>query len=124
MIIGLGIDLVEHNRIERELARGAWLLEDGIFTRDEIQHCSGTNPVLRFASCFAAKEAMLKAMNAPIGDLAMFREVEIRVGADSGYHVLLHGRARAQSENLGTRQIRLSIAHSKKSTAAMAILDG
>ena len=61
MIVGLGIDLLENNRVERELARGDWLLNEGIFTREEIKDCSGSRkPALRYAACFAAKEATLK----------------------------------------------------------------
>ena len=124
MIVGLGIDLLENSRVERELARGDWLLDDGIFTREEIRHCSKSRkPVLRYASCFAAKEATLKAMNARISDLTVFREVEVQAGSDREYRVVLHGSAKAQSERLGARQIRLSVARSARHTAAMVILE-
>jgi phosphopantetheinyl transferase (holo-ACP synthase) len=57
VILGLGIDLLENSRVERELARGDWLLGDGIFTREEIRHCSGSREAaLGYAACFAAKE--------------------------------------------------------------------
>ena len=124
MIVGLGIDLLENSRVERELARGDWLLDDGIFTREEIRHCSsGRKPALRYASCFAAKEATLKAMNARISNLAVFREVEVHAGSDSEYLVVLHGGAKAQSECLGARRIRLSVTRSARHTAAMVILE-
>lgn len=124
MIVGLGIDLLENSRVERELARGDWLLDDGIFTREEIRYCgSGRKPALRYASCFAAKEATLKAMNTRVGNLTMFREVEVQAGSDGEYRVVLHGSAKAQSERMGARQIRLSVARSARHTAAMVILE-
>ncbi len=123
MVIGVGIDLVDHSRFKQELAHGAWLLEDGIFTAAEIQHCSGTKTILRFAACFAAKEAILKAMNAQIVDLAIFREVEIEAGGDGVYQVWLYGDLKRQSETLGTRKIRVSVAHSRRCTAAMALVE-
>jgi holo-[acyl-carrier protein] synthase len=124
VIVGLGIDLLENSRVERELARGDWLLDDGIFTREEIRHCgSGRKPPLRYASCFAAKEATLKAMNARISDLTVFREVEVQAGSDREYRVVLHGSAKAQSERLGARQVRLSVARSAQHTAAMVVLE-
>ncbi len=124
MIVGLGIDLLENSRVERELARGDWLLGDGIFTATEIQQCgSEKNPSLRYASRFAAKEATLKAMNAAIGDLGAFREVEVQRGTNGEYRVVLHGNAKLRSEHLGTRRIRISVARNNRYTAAMVILE-
>jgi holo-[acyl-carrier protein] synthase len=125
VILGLGIDLLENSRVERELARGDWLLDDGIFTREEIRHCSGSRKAaLGYAACFAAKEATLKAMNARISDLTIFREVEVQGGADSEYRVVLHGGLRAQFERRGARQMRLSVARNAQHTVAMVILEG
>jgi holo-[acyl-carrier protein] synthase len=125
VIVGLGIDLLENSRVERELARGEWLLDEGIFTREEIKHCSGSRkPALRYAACFAAKEATLKAMNARISDLTIFREIEVQAGADSEYRLVLHGGLRTQFECRGARQIRLSVARNAKHTVAMVILEG
>ena len=125
MIVGLGIDLIENSRVEQELARGDWSLDDGIFTREEIGHCSGNRKAaLAYAACFAAKEATLKAMNARISDLTIFREVEVQAGADGEYRVVLHGGLRTQFERRGARQIRLSVARNAKHTVAMVILEG
>jgi len=125
MVVGLGIDLLENSRVERELARGDWLLDDGIFTREEIRHCSGSRKAaLRYAACFAAKEATLKAMNARISDLTIFREVEVQAGTGSEYRIVLYGGLRAEFERRGARQIRLSVARGAKHTIAMVILEG
>jgi holo-[acyl-carrier protein] synthase len=125
VIVGLGIDLLENSRMERELARGDWLLNEGIFTREEIKHCSGSRkPALRYAARFAAKEATLKAMNARISDLTIFREIEVQAGTDSEYRLVLHGGLRRQSERLGARRTRLAIAGNAKHTVAMVILEG
>ena len=124
MIVGLGIDLVEHSRVERELARGDWLLGNGIFSSQEIQHCSnGRRPALRYAACFAAKEATLKALGVVVSDLAIFREVEVGSSMDSKYAVVLHHRLKSESQRLGVRRIRLSLAATAKQTGAMVILE-
>ena len=125
MIVGLGIDLLENGRVERELARGDWLLNEGIFTREEIKHCSGSRrPALRYAACFAAKEAALKAMNARISDLTVFREIEVQSGTDNEYRLVLHGGLRRQSERMGARRTKLSLARNAKHTVAMVVLEG
>jgi holo-[acyl-carrier protein] synthase len=124
VIVGLGIDLVENSRVTQELARGDWRQENGIFTTEEIEHCStGKNPALRYAACFAAKEATLKALGVGVSDLAMFREVEMGVDNNGEYAVVLHDRLKSESEQLGVRHIRVSIAAAAKQTGAMVILE-
>jgi holo-[acyl-carrier protein] synthase len=122
MIVGLGIDLVANRRVERELARGEWLLGDGIFTSREISRCSrDRRPALCYAACFAAKEATLKALGVEVADLGMMREVEVQLG--DRCTIVLHDRMKSESEHLGVRHIRLSIAPSKRQTGAMVILE-
>ena len=122
MIVGLGIDLVTNSRMERELAREEWLQGDGIFTSQEISRCSrNRRPALCYAACFAAKEATLKALGVEVADLGMMREVEVELG--NWCAIVLHDRMKSESEQLGVRHIRLSIAPSKRQTGAMVILE-
>ena len=124
MIVGLGVDLLENSRIAQELARGDWRQENGVFTSEEIKRCStGKNPALRYAACFAAKEATLKALGVEVSDLAMFREVEIGLDENGEYVVVLHDRLKSESEQLGVRHIRISVAAAAKQIGAMVILE-
>lgn len=123
MVVGIGVDLVENCRFERELLRGQWRLQDGIFTAAEIRQCSSSQPALRYAACFAAKEATLKALGIGACDLGMFREIEVMVAGNGRYGVLLQQRAKSESEQLGVRQIKISIARGKTHTGAIAILE-
>jgi holo-[acyl-carrier protein] synthase len=124
VIVGLGIDLIENGQVEQELARGEWVRENGIFSGEEIRYCSiGKKPALRYAACFAAKEATLKALGAGVEDLAIFREVEINVGTGSKHGIVLHHRLQADARRLGVRRINLSIAAAKRQTGAIVILE-
>ena len=124
MLVGLGVDLLENSRIAQELARGDWRQENGVFTSEEIKRCStGKNPALRYAACFAAKEATLKALGVEVSDLAMFREVEIGLDENGEYAVVLHDRLKSESEQLGVRHIRISVAAAAKQTGAMVIME-
>ena len=124
MILGLGIDLVENRRVEQELARGDWLLGDGIFTPEEVSYCAAAGrPASRYAACFAAKEATLKALGLPVNDLGMFREVEVRFAAGPDPEIVLHHRLKAESEQLGVRRIWLSLAHNAGQTGAVVTLE-
>ena len=124
MILGVGIDLLEIGRVHEELARRDWLLDDGIFTPREIRYCGGgKGQARRFAACFAAKEATLKALGSQVVDLAMFREVEVSHLPNGSCEIVLHDRLQAELERLGARRIRLSISHGAGQTVATVILE-
>ncbi len=121
MIVGIGIDLLENRRVEAELARGAWPQAQGVFTPDEVRYCSAfRRPALRYAACFAAKEAAIKALGMEVADLALFREVEVKLDTNI---VALRQRLKNRSEELGVRSIRLSTTVGRDLTGAMVILE-
>ena len=92
--------------------------------RSEIARCrSCKRPVARYAACFAAKEATLKAIGIEIPDLAMFREVELGEDRKGAHTLLLDGRVKEKCEELGVRRINLSIAVARKLTGAMVVLE-
>ncbi len=124
MIVGLGIDLIATRRFARELARGEWHECDGLFAPGEIRHCNqGKKPALRYAACFAAKEATLKALGIETADLGMFLAVELAPAGEGNYRVELHGGLKAESERLGIRAIWLALATTRSLTGAMVILE-
>ena len=124
MIVGLGIDLLEIGRVERELARGEWPAGDSVFTAAEIRHGQSTGrPVGHFAACFAAKEAALKALGLPIEDLAMFREIEVAPDDAGLYTIGFHGRPKAAYTLLGARRARISITQRAHHVGATVILE-
>ena len=123
MILGIGTDVIEHLRVQQELAGNLWT-DDGIFTRQEVARCRVSRKyVARYAACFAAKEASLKALGLEVGDLGMFREVELGEDDEGGHTVMFHGRVKTRSELLGVRRIRVSIAVARKLTGAMVVLE-
>ena len=124
VILGIGTDLIEHVRVQRELEQSSWADNDGIFSAQEIARCRPSKrPAARYAACFAVKEATLKALGLEVGDLGMFREVELKEGGKGEHGVLLHGRVKAKSELLGVRRVSVSIAAARKLTGAMVVLE-
>jgi holo-[acyl-carrier protein] synthase len=123
VILGLGIDLLDSGRVERELAQGDWPGEAGVFTAGEISRCNATaRPARSYAACFAAKEATLKALDLRVDDLGFFGEVEVEPD-ECGYRLALHGRPKARAEQLGVRQAKLSIARHARHVGAVVILE-
>jgi holo-[acyl-carrier protein] synthase len=115
MIVGIGVDIVEVERIRAAVshARTGERFRTRVFTPDEVAYCARRrNGHESFAARFAAKEAMMKALGRAYG----WREIEV-ARADGPPAIRLHGRAQARADALGIRRISLSLSH----TAEMAI---
>ena len=119
-MIGIGTDLVELERFRVALGRTPGLRRR-LFTDDERAYAELRNdPTERFAARFAAKEAVLKAMGAGIGECA-FREIEV-VRAESGEpSVQLHGKAAALAQERGVGAWRLTMTHTASVAQAIAV---
>jgi holo-[acyl-carrier protein] synthase len=118
-VIGVGIDLIDIDRIARALERRPRFAER-CFTDREAAYCrSRAFPAQHFAARFAAKEAVGKALG--IG-MTRWREVEV-VRAGGPPHVALTGRYARRAEDLGVTGITLSLTHSRGMAAAVAVAE-
>jgi len=112
---GVGIDLLEVDRLERALERHPRLAER-VFTSDERDYAAArARPALHLAARFAAKEAVVKALGLSNGGL---RDIEVVAGEPPT--VRLAGRAGIAAKG---GQIKISLTHSRNFAAAVAILD-
>lgn len=119
-MIGVGLDLVELDRFRQVLARTPTIV-DRLFTDDERAYAQlRTDPTERFAARFAAKEAVLKAMGAGIGECA-FREIEVVRATSGAPSVRLHGGAAALAADRGVGEWRLSLTHTATLAQAIAV---
>ncbi len=124
MIVGSGIDLIENERVERELARGAWQSQDGVFTESEILFCNRQKQsALLYAMCFAAKEAALKALGSEVAVLSRFREVELLPESRCRFILNLHGHTQALSKALGVKRTSVAVTSSVKFSGAVVVLE-
>jgi len=124
MIVGIGIDLIECSRVERELGGTQWDAGESVFTAEELRRCGGgKRGAARLSACFAAKEAALKALGAEVEDLGLFREVELLFGPTGSPQIVLHSRMRAKAESLGVKHIWVSIASAKKHAGASVVME-
>ena len=112
---GVGIDLLEIDRMERALARRPRLAER-LFTAAEREYAAArARPGRHLAARFAAKEAVIKALGLRGG----FGLREIEVVAGEPPTVRLSGRA---AEAAGSRQVEISLTHSRENAAAVAVV--
>lgn len=113
-IPGIGIDLIEVERIERALERRPRLAER-LFTVGELEFSrTRARPGRHLAARFAAKEAALKALG--LGGLRML-QVEVCGGGDHPPTLRLSGDAAAVAERERVK-LRVSITHSRELAAA------
>lgn len=114
--MGLGVDIVEIERVRLALARHAEGFRRRVYTDLEWQQCGSSYASL--AGRFAAKEAVMKSLGT--GGMA-FRDIEI-VRLPSGKpEVRLTGRMRSRADRIGVGSILVSISHSRDNAVAVAI---
>jgi holo-[acyl-carrier protein] synthase len=124
MIVGIGVDLLEVDRVERELCRDAPSFLSQLFSPREISHARALrHPARHYAGRFAAKEAVFKALGADGLTPGSFREVEVHPTPSGPEEVILHGRLKSLAEGLKVRRINLSISHSRTMAAAGVVLE-
>ena len=112
--MGLGIDLLEVERMERALSRRPRLAQR-LFTDAERRH-AGDAPH-RLAARFCAKEAVAKAL-----DLRVWNPHDVEVVSTEGApHVRLSGYAAARAAELGVSEVQLSLTHTRGMAGAVAV---
>ena len=124
MIVGLGLDIAEVNRIEEAIARhGAPFLER-LFTPAEMEYCERfKNRYERYAARFAAKEAAMKALGTGWSRGVRWRDIEVAREAGGRPTLRLAGEARAIADRLGVRHIAMTITHSGNLALAQVIFE-
>ncbi|MGH2852437.1 MAG: holo-ACP synthase [Solirubrobacteraceae bacterium] len=114
---GIGLDLLEIERLERALARRP-NLATRLFHPGELAYSGQRGkPAQHLAARFCAKEAVSKALGLPV-----FAPLDIEVvGGGEDVGLALHGAARARASELGV-EVGLSLTHTRGMAAAVAVL--
>jgi holo-[acyl-carrier protein] synthase len=124
VVLGLGIDLCEVDRIARAVERHGSRFLDRLFREGEVRR-SPSSPAFaeHVAGLFAAKEAAMKALGTGMRGIA-FREISVVRRPGGPPQLALHGRAAARGEFLGTAAAHVTITHTKELAAAVVLLLG
>ena len=123
MIIGIGIDIIEVDRIERAMQKNGFV--ERMFTPAEIAcfERMNHNPQT-VAGAFAAKEAVAKALGTGFSAGVGFKDIELTHDEKGKPVIALFGGALARAEQLGGNRVHISISHIKSTAVAEAILEG
>lgn len=115
-IIGVGIDVVDIERFGQTLARTPRLRER-LFTEGEQRL-----GLPSLAARFAAKEALAKAMGAPVG--LHWADVSVVNEADGRPRFVVRGSVQAGVTALGIEHLHLSLSHDAGVASAVVIAEG
>ena len=123
MVEGTGIDLIEVQRVEFNIAKGAGFKEM-IFTQTEIEYCElKPNKYQHYAARFAAKEAFFKAIGTGWQEGTQFNEVEVTNTSTGKPELVLLGKTRETLNYLGISRILVSLSHLKTIACAVVIIE-
>lgn len=120
MITGLGVDIVEIDRMREAIERRP-RIKERLFSAEERRYCDKrSKPEVHYALRFAAKEAVLKALGTGFSGMR-FTDVEV-VREVSGRPVpRLSGRAAERAEELGVVEMHLSLSFTHTTAVASAV---
>ncbi|MGH9775707.1 MAG: holo-ACP synthase [Candidatus Acidiferrales bacterium] len=124
MIVGLGIDIAEIDRIKAAMARHGRAFCERVFTAAEISYCEGhRNKFERYAGRFAAKEAAMKALGTGWRGGVRWRDFEVKNLRGGKPKLEISGVAGEIAGRLGVRNVSLSITHSGNLALAQVIFE-
>lgn len=124
--VGLGVDIVEIERMQKILERTPSFAKK-VYSEAERAYCDAkARPEIHYATRFAAKEAVLKALGTGFSEGIGVRDVEVVRNAKGKPNAVLSGRAREVADEQGVIDIQLSLSytHLEAVACAMAITKG
>ena len=124
MILGVGIDIIEVERIRASHKKFGERFLKRILRPEEIAYCfSHAQPAPFLAARFSAKEAISKAFGTGIGSKLGWQDMEVRRKESGQPYVVLHDAGHALFEQIGGRALHLSLSHTNFYASAIAVLE-
>lgn len=119
--VSLGVDIVEIERMRTILKRSPAFARRA-FSEDEQAYCNASAaPEFHYATRFAAKEAVLKALGTGFSSGIGLRDVEVALDSKGKPRAVLHGKAKTISEEKNIEELPLSLSYTHKEAVACAM---
>ena len=124
MIIGVGIDVIQNERIKESLEKfGARFLKR-IYTEIETGYCNNcADPGIHFAARFAAKEAAFKALGTGWAAGVTWKDIEVQRLPSGKPELHLYGKALDRATTMGASRFHVSLTHDRLVSCAVVILE-
>ena len=121
MVLGLGIDIIEIDRIKKSIENYGERFLNKIFTQEEIIYCNNKfNKYQHYAARFAAKEAVYKALASGWKEGLRWKDIEIQNDVSGMPSINPNGKF--QKFLSDDTQLRISISHSENYVTSVAII--
>lgn len=124
MIVGLGIDLVEIDRVEHMIESLGERMYERLFSESEARYIRNKPlPAQHAAVRLAAKEAAFKALAGnELARQISWRDVEVVSDSQGIPSIKLHGAADRRARELGVTHVHVSLTHTRDTAAAVVVL--
>lgn len=125
MVVGLGTDMIEIDRIEDSIRQFGQRFFDRVYTPAEVAYCQRKkkHAAESFAARFAAKEAGAKALGTGISRGVSWKEFEVRREPSGRPTLHLSGRALELASELGIHRLSLSLTHGRNTAIAVVVAE-
>jgi holo-[acyl-carrier protein] synthase len=124
-VIGIGVDLVECERIQRSIDRFGDRFLRRVFTESEIEYSMSMKfPARHLAARFAGKEAVSKAFGTGIGKAMSWRNIDIRKKESGEPFLVFSGAAEALAAKRGITSALITLSHTEHHAVACVVLEG
>ena len=124
MVVGIGIDVIQTERIAHSLERFPDRFVARIYTEQEAAYCKGClRPELHFAARFAAKEAAFKALGTGWSGGVRWKDVEVKRLASGQPELHLYGAALERATSIGAKRFVVSLTHDQTISAAVVVME-
>lgn len=122
MVIGIGADVIEIERIRKVFEQRGDKFIKKVYTQNELDYSfKFKEPYTHLAARFSAKEAYYKAVGR--GVLA-FSEIEVYNLPSGKPEIRLHGKTVELWAELGSPAIHVTLSHNNLVGMAVVVLDG
>jgi holo-[acyl-carrier protein] synthase len=121
MIRAIGTDVVELDHFSHVVEHSSPGFRKRLFTEHEIEYCEKfKDKMASYAAIFAAKEAFLKAVRTGLAPGIAWTDVEIEHEESGAPSVVVHRRC---AELLGAGRCHVSLTHSRRTAAAVVVIE-
>ena len=119
--VGLGVDIVDISRMRDILDKTPNFIEH-TYTSAETEYCQKSSRfVEHYATHFAAKEAVLKALGLGFAEGIAPKDVEVLHDEKGKPYIELYGRVKGAAEELGVKDIPISLSFTNTEAVGFAI---
>ncbi len=121
MVLGIGIDIIEIDRVKSSVDKYGDHFLNKIYTQTELEYCmSKGNKYQHLAARFAAKEAVYKALSTGLHKEIGWQDIEIYNEPNGMPVVKLRGEFSSFLQN--DKSLKISMSHSRDYVTCVAIV--